>query len=150
MGWRDRLAAQTASDNAEISPHADCVVSAVCTPPPPIGKQSAQSAQSASGVETAASRDQGPPASPIAGGVVHDIVVLGRPVRVTVWRSCGAINGVELATRDDARRRLVDAIDGRLRAGEGLAEMGLRQAAMADLLRELRRIELGGVGHELA
>jgi hypothetical protein len=69
--------------------------------------------------------------------------VLARRVRVALWLSGETVTCVELLTRDDARRRLVEAIDARLRAGVGLAVQAVEQAAHADVLRELLRIELG-------
>ena len=72
----------------------------------------------------------------------HELVVLAVRVRVAVWRTKGAVTAVELVTRDDARRPLVDAVDARLRAGMGLADQAVEQVALADLIRELRLIEL--------
>ncbi len=72
----------------------------------------------------------------------HDIDVLARTIRVRVLNAAGVVMRVAMVTRDDARRPLVDAVDARLRAGMGLADQAVEQLALADLLRELRLLEL--------
>ena len=71
-----------------------------------------------------------------------DLAVLGRTVLVSVRRDGGAITGVQMLTADDERRVLTDAVNRQLLAGRCLAVQAVRQLAMADLIRELRRVEL--------
>ena len=54
------------------------------------------------------------------------------------------ITSVSLVTLDDERRRMTEAVDRHLGVGRTIAQQAVRQAALADLLRELRRIELMG------
>ena len=74
--------------------------------------------------------------------VDHAIIVCAVPVRVAVMFDQGAVAGVIVVTSDDERRALADAVNRELQAGRSLADQAVRQVAMTDLIRELRRIEL--------
>ena len=75
----------------------------------------------------------------------HTIDLLARRVRVSIQSRGGDVVGVAMVTQDDARRRLVEAVDARLRDGVGLAMQAVELAAYAELIAELRRLELEGV-----
>ena len=79
-----------------------------------------------------------------ASPVDHTIIVCAVPVRVSVRRARGAVVSVIVVTPDDERRALADAVNRELQAGRGLADQAVRQVALADMIRELRRIELAG------
>lgn len=103
--------------------------------------KSVNNVQCVTRAEMASERPAAPPGLP-ADWTEHDIDVLARTIRVRVLNAAGVVMRVAMLTRDDARRRLVETVDARLRAGVGLAQQAVEQAALADLLREMRRLEL--------